>query len=307
MQWSKYMQTPSFLEMTRKYYLCSADLRPIIRGHLFTDEPVTILDVACGSGFFTRLLAEGMENGGKIYGLDRDALYIQHAKQCAQEAGVSAKTEFIEGDACALPFADDTFDLVTSYTFFNVIKDYPTAMREMIRVTKNNGIIASVDNMSLGHQTWHTGCYEDNVFLQRLGELEQKAWNMYQAICPIGSQVWGVPTSEIPRFFARSGLKKVRIHPLGRAFSLSNSAMPETEKVDFIRLLYETSVEKLQIFREHERAAEYMTAAECVEYVGLLGQKRDYLLATVGENEIWEWHGGANLLTVGDVQKVAGQ
>ena len=303
MQWSQYMQTPRFLEMTRKYFLCSREQRPVIRRHLAVEGGMKALDVACGSGFFTRLLAEGLTDGGRVYGLEQDDGYLGAAKKYAQEDGVAERTEFLTGDALQLPFPDDSFDLVVSHTFFNVIKDYRTAMQEMIRVVKDGGTVASVDNMSLGHQTWHTGYYEETPLFQRLGQLEKQAWEMYQGICPIGSQVWGVATSEIPHFFFQSGLKDVRIHPLGRAFSLSNAAMPEEDKRDFIRLQYETSVEKLEIFRRHEKAAGFMSDEECGEYLGLLGQKRDYLLAALGENEIWEWHGGANLLTVGSVRK----
>ena len=302
MQWSRYMQSPLFLEMTRKYYLSSQDLRPVIRGYLEVRDSMQILDVACGSGFFTRLLAEGLSSG-KVYGVDLDGDHIQAAQVYAKAAGVADTTEFLTGDACHLPFEDNVFDLVTSHTFFNVVQNYQAAMREMIRVTKNGGVVASVDNMSLGHQTWNTGHYGDNVLFQRLKELETKAWTMYQSICPIGSQTLGIPTSEVPRFYAMEGLNQVRIYPLGRAFSLSNAAMPEEEKREFIQMSHDTSVEKLEIFWESEKASEYLTDGECAEYIELLGQKRDYLLATLGENEIWEWHGGANLLTIGTVEK----
>ena len=302
MQWSRYMQSPLFLEMTRKYYLCSKDLRPIIRGYLGVRETMQILDVACGSGFFTRLLAEGI-TVGKVCGMDIDSGHIQEAHGYSEKAGLTDRTEFLTGDACDLPFEDNAFDIVTSHTFFNVADNYKLAMQEMIRVTKNGGVVAAVDNMSLGHQTWNTGYYGENNLFKRLKELETKAWSMYQAICPIGNKVLGIPTSEVPRFFAMAGLKKVRIYPLGRAFSLSNAAMPEDEKQEFIQMMHDTSVEKLEIFRESEKATDYLSSGECDEYVTLLGQKRDYLLANIDENEIWEWHGGANLLTVGDVQK----
>jgi len=296
------MQSPLFLEMTRKYYLSSQDLRPVIRNYLEARDAIRILDVACGSGFFTRLLAEGISSG-KVCGVDLDGHHIQAAQVYAKAAGVADTTEFLTGDACRLPFEDNVFDLVTSHTFFNVVRDYRAAMREMIRVTKNGGKVASIDNMSLGHQTWNTGYYGDNVLFQRLRELETKVWTMYQSLCPIGSQTLGISTSEVPRFYALAGLKKVRIYPLGRAFSLSNAAMPEEEKRGFIQMSHDTSVEKLEIFRESEKAGEYLTDGESAEYIELLGRKRDYLLATIGENEIWEWHGGANLLTVGNVEK----
>lgn len=302
MQWSRYVQSPLYLEMTRKYYLCSDDMRPVIRDRLNLSDTMQVLDVACGSGFFTRLLAEGV-TGGKVYGMDFDAGHIQQARLYAEAAGLSDRTEFLTGDACYLPFGDNLFDMVTSHTFFNVARGHETAMREMIRVTKDGGCVASIDNMSLGDQASNAGYYGGAELFRRLQQLETKAWTMYEAICPISSKVLGVSTSDIPRFFALAGLKNVRVYSLGRIFSLSNAAMQENEKREFIWMMHDTSVEKLEIFQGSDKAAEFMTPDECAEYVNLLGRKRDFLLANVGENEIWEWQGGANLLTVGDVVK----
>ncbi|MBP2664133.1 MAG: hypothetical protein H6Q71_2081 [Firmicutes bacterium] len=121
MQWSCFFQSPRYLEITRKYHLVSPDLRPLICSYIGVKENMTVLDVGCGSGFFTRLVAENM-TAGRVVGVDIDAVHIDAAKKIIGADGLTERIEFITADALALPFADDSFDLVTSQTFFNVVK-----------------------------------------------------------------------------------------------------------------------------------------------------------------------------------------
>lgn len=302
MEWSRYMQSPRFLEITRKYYFSSPDTYPLIRRYLGLTGEMKILDVGCGSGFFTRLLAEGL-TGGRVVGLDRDERHIAAAREIAGEQGLEKKTGFLVGGAFELPFPDGCFDLVVSHTFFNVVKNSRAALGEMIRVVGDGGRVASLDNMTLGNQTWHRGYYEEIPWRQRLEELEKKAWQLYQAVYPINSVAVGVATSEIPHFFASGGLLNVRVYALGRVFSLSNAAMTPEEKEEFINAMYTDAVEKIQNYLGLPQAPAFFSPDEVKEYIGLLRQKRDHLLAAIGENLVWDWHGGANLLTVGDIVK----
>ena len=68
--------------------------------------PVRTLDVACGTGFLTRHLR------GDVVGLDQSTRMLEVAREQAPHA------TFVQGDALALPFADDEFDRVfTSYFY----------------------------------------------------------------------------------------------------------------------------------------------------------------------------------------------
>jgi ubiquinone/menaquinone biosynthesis C-methylase UbiE len=68
--------------------------------------PVRTLDVACGTGFLTRHLR------GEVVGLDQSAAMLEAARGQAPDA------EFIQGDALALPFPDDSFDRVFTGHFY---------------------------------------------------------------------------------------------------------------------------------------------------------------------------------------------
>jgi ubiquinone/menaquinone biosynthesis C-methylase UbiE len=301
-KWSRYVQSPRFLEISRKYYFSAPDTYPLIRRYLGVTGEMQILDVGCGTGFFTRLLAEGLSRG-KVYGLDIDGEHIAAAREIGRRQGLAGRVEFIQGDALSLPFEDGAFDLVASCTFFNVVKNPRAAMGEMLRVVRDGGVVSSLDSMTLGNQTWHRGYYPELPWLARLEELEKKIWRMYQAIYPLAGVAVGLPTSEIPHFFAASGLKKVRVHALGRVFSLSNAILSPEERQEYITALYLDGLEKLNNYLKLPQSKDYLTREEVDEYAGLLMQKRDYLLSEEDENIIWEWYGGANLLTVGDVVK----
>ena len=75
--------------------------------------PITVgtklLDVACGTGYFCILAAQ---RGAEVTGVDIASNLIAQARTKAKEHGV--KIQFDEGDAEALPYADNSFDIVTS-------------------------------------------------------------------------------------------------------------------------------------------------------------------------------------------------
>ena len=68
--------------------------------------PARTLDIACGTGFITRHLP------GQIVGLDQSASMLAIAR------GRMPDTEFVVGDALALPFADESFERVHASFFY---------------------------------------------------------------------------------------------------------------------------------------------------------------------------------------------
>lgn len=63
--------------------------------------------------------------------------------------GVSGNTPFIQGDACCLPFEDETFDAVTgNYCYHNIpSQDRRAILLEMLRVLRKGGTFALHDVM----------------------------------------------------------------------------------------------------------------------------------------------------------------
>ncbi len=91
------------------------------------------LDVACGSGKLTALLARIAGPDGHVVGLDFSARMLDVAR--GEHPGV----EFLEGDALNLPFEDASFDATTIAFGLRNLADPVRGLREMLRVVKPQG------------------------------------------------------------------------------------------------------------------------------------------------------------------------
>lgn len=113
------------------------------------------LDVGCGSGALTIACAKknpkaamlGIDRWGKEYASFSKNLCENNSKA----EGVS-NTSFMQGDACKLPFENETFDAVTSnYVYHNIpSNDRQSILLETLRTLKKGGTFAIHDIMSKG-------------------------------------------------------------------------------------------------------------------------------------------------------------
>jgi SAM-dependent methyltransferase len=109
-----------------------------------------ILDAGCGTGGNLAWLSR---YGGKIIGLDLESAAIEYCRERRHE-------RLVQASVTELPFADELFDLVTS---FDVLVQIPgagadeRAMREMFRVLRPGGVAfvraAAYEWMRSGHDT----------------------------------------------------------------------------------------------------------------------------------------------------------
>jgi SAM-dependent methyltransferase len=97
-------------------------------------EDKQILEIACGTGRFTAMLAE---RGADIIGLDISGPMLQQGRQRAQSAGVADSLEYMRGDAGRLPFPDDHFDVVFAMRFFHLADTPAEFLAEMCRVSND--------------------------------------------------------------------------------------------------------------------------------------------------------------------------
>ncbi len=93
------------------------------------------LDVGCGAGLATQLSAE---RGAKVAGIDAAALLLDIARERVPSG------DFRQCDLEALPFEDDTFDLVTGFNSFQYAGDPAQALREAGRVVKPGGMVVII-------------------------------------------------------------------------------------------------------------------------------------------------------------------
>ncbi len=101
----------------------------------------SLLDVGCGSAYFTRRFAR---DDVRVTGLDPDAGMLRYA------AGHAAAGEpYLLGDARALPFPARCFDLCVSVTALCFIREQSRALAEMLRVTRRRFAIGLLNRHSL--------------------------------------------------------------------------------------------------------------------------------------------------------------
>ena len=104
------------------------------------DGRLKILDVGCGAGFFSILLAQ---QGHEVTGIDLTPDMIVHSRELAQEEGVSCRFEVM--DAENPDFADETFDVIVSRNLTWTLPNAAGAYKEWSRVLKKGGRIINVD------------------------------------------------------------------------------------------------------------------------------------------------------------------
>lgn len=107
--------------------------------------PIRMLDVGTGTGRFLAQAAAALP-GSEIVGVDLSPWYVEHAREQLGSVAVGAPRVQV-ANAEALPFADESFDVVTSIF---LLHELPRRVRrvvltEMRRVLKSGGLIVLED------------------------------------------------------------------------------------------------------------------------------------------------------------------
>jgi SAM-dependent methyltransferase len=97
------------------------------------------LDLACGIGQTTRLIATYLGPQGECVGVDQDPALIETARTGPP---AKARLAFQTADASALPFDASSFDFVFTRYLLIHVPDPLAVLREMHRVARPGGIVA---------------------------------------------------------------------------------------------------------------------------------------------------------------------
>jgi SAM-dependent methyltransferase len=101
-------------------------------------EGERILDAGCGTGSLT--FALGRHPGIQaIVGLDRTLAFIDYARSLNRDPRI----EFRQGDVCALPFPDSSFDRVLSLLVLHFVPQTEVAVGELRRVARPGATVAA--------------------------------------------------------------------------------------------------------------------------------------------------------------------
>jgi ubiquinone/menaquinone biosynthesis C-methylase UbiE len=97
-----------------------------------------VLDVGCGTGSLTFTLA-ARSRCKSITGIDFSPAYIAFA----QRKNSDARIAFEQGDACAMPYADRSFDCVMAMLVLHYVREPKMAIAEMRRVARPGATVAA--------------------------------------------------------------------------------------------------------------------------------------------------------------------
>jgi ubiquinone/menaquinone biosynthesis C-methylase UbiE len=130
-----------------------------------------VLDIGCGSGWATRLLADYAVHG-RVTGIDISDEMVNLARESSQ---TYANVDFEVGSAEQLPFADNEFSHAFSMESLYYYKNIPKALDEIRRVLKPGGLFTAVVDLYWESEASHHWIETLNVPVQLLSAAEYRS------------------------------------------------------------------------------------------------------------------------------------
>jgi len=274
--WSQYVQTSEELYRSRalRFHEGNKDLWLSALG---AKDNTDILEVGCGGGIFCHRLKQFLPDV-RITGLDFDTGHIAYAKQKSAELGFECA--FVAGDALALPFSDNSFDLCYSHT---VLEHIPTApfLSEQKRVLRPGGRIAVL--------SVRTKYSMPELIIGGENEEEQALWDKLgkaaKGKCP-RENVGGFELSEsdYPRALETAGFKDVNVDFFNVIYyAPDNPTVPRDmalEQINVHRLHSKACIEK-----DMRMAPDALTPEELRQLLAMIDARHDTRIAQYERGE----------------------
>jgi ubiquinone/menaquinone biosynthesis C-methylase UbiE len=130
-------------------YVVGRDLREVLADQLRREEPLKeVLECGCGSGYFTRILAE---RSSHVLATDLSAEMLETAMI---RLGRFPNVRLQEADCSDLPFPDEQFDTVVMANVLHTLPNPLRALREAGRVVRQNGRVLVLSYTNFGMSPW---------------------------------------------------------------------------------------------------------------------------------------------------------
>ena len=170
------------------------------------DEGKSILDIGCGTGFFTRAAHKRVGPTGTTVGLDPSGSMLEGAR--ALSADTDLPIEWCEASVDDMPFGDQKFDAVISTQTIMFFPDLEKGIKEICDVMAPNGHVSV---------SFFAGPMERSPYMaainKRMAEILPTTSDLFQ-------HAFRLDGEEVARMFRSSGLQNVAAETLEIATSL---------------------------------------------------------------------------------------
>jgi len=183
-----------------------------------------VLDVATGTGMVAAELLARADCA--VVGIDQSAEMLAAARaRFAHLEG--SRVELLEGQAEALPFADESFDALTFTYLLRYVDDPRATVRELARVVRPGGRVASLE---FGVPPWAPARAAWRLYtavgLPALGRLASREWAQVGRF--LGPSIRGFyerhPLERIVGYWEQAGLQDVRVRRMSLGGGIVMSA-----------------------------------------------------------------------------------
>jgi demethylmenaquinone methyltransferase/2-methoxy-6-polyprenyl-1,4-benzoquinol methylase len=155
----------------------------------------TVLDVATGTGGVALEIAG--RTGARVIGMDQSPEMLAAGRGRLAREGMDGRVRLVQGQAERLPFRDGAFGALTFTYLLRYVDDPAATLREMARVVRPDGIIASLEFAVPERPGWRA------------------AWLVYtRALLPLGGLVASAQWYRTGRFLGPSISDFSRRYPL---------------------------------------------------------------------------------------------
>jgi ubiquinone/menaquinone biosynthesis C-methylase UbiE len=113
-------------------------INEIIIKNISNHEEINVLDIGCGGGTSIKSFSNN-SSVKKVYGIDYSEDMVNLSKKLNQKKINTGSVEIEVADVSKLPFANDSFDIITAFDTINFWPDQKKAILEIFRTIKLGG------------------------------------------------------------------------------------------------------------------------------------------------------------------------